>query len=121
MSNVIEPDEVSAYAAKIGERATTAADYDGQLLSTAPSGLQANSDLDQGLRLDPDWFGGPIAPWCGDIEATLNLVYDSRNAEALRVHEELTGIQTDLNDFVQRWQDDEDAAVFEINNASDAE
>jgi hypothetical protein len=121
MSNVIEPDEVSAYAAKIGERAATVAVYDGQLLSTAPAGLQANGDLDQALRLDPDWFGGPLAPWSGDIEATINMVYDSRNAESLRIHEELTGIQTDLNDFVQRWEEDEDATAFEFNNASDAE
>ena len=79
MSTVIEPDQINAYASKIGERAAVVAIYDGQLLSTAFSGLQANADLDQALRIDPDWFGGPLAPWAANIEATINMVYDSRN------------------------------------------
>ncbi|MDN3239907.1 hypothetical protein [Glycomyces tritici] len=117
----IEPDDVAAYADKIEQRAAEVAIYDGQLLETAPSGLQAADGLDQQLRLNPEWFGSMIAPWCADVEASIHMVYDNRNHEALRIHQELTGIATDLRDFVARWLQDQESASFEFNNASDPE
>lgn len=117
----IDTDGVSAYADKLAQRAADVAIYDGQLLETALSGLQASDGMDQNLRIDSDWFGSMAAPWYSDVETMIHSIYDSRNHEALRIHEELSGIETDLRDFVIRWQGDQDAAEFEINNASDAE
>ncbi|HEU5129752.1 MAG TPA: hypothetical protein VFU12_17370 [Glycomyces sp.] len=112
MAEEMDPGEVRDYAAHLQSRIDDAANQE-YMLATDADKHTVLDDMEAGLVMQSEWFG-PGPSWQESLSSVLEELYMARANEAATVKNKLAFIKETLEDFADKWETDEAAALNEF-------